>query len=113
MTVIINPTIVAEILNSLSITHIGLHSDVTGDTGLLNELNSINYARTVCSFSQPTGGARVLENTVSFTLSGGDSVSYVSYWNNNSFVMSQQTDLAVFSISGKFEVRATDTVLTL
>lgn len=114
MSLIINPAVASNILDSLSITHVGLHSGVTGSDGSLNEITSISYARQPCSFSQATNGERVLSASVNFSMSGGDSVDYISYWGGSSFILSQQlSEIATFSIAGKFEVRAGDTVITL
>lgn len=100
-------------LNVLNITHVGLHSGDSGLNGLANELTSINYVRKSCSFSTTSNGARVLETPIVFSLSGGDSVSYVSYWNGSTFMLSQQVEMVEFSIPGEFRLNDTVTAISI
>jgi hypothetical protein len=113
MNTIINTTTKNTMLNSLQITYVGLHNSSSGDDGLSNELTSVDYVRKPCSFSQSVNGVRKLESAVVFSLSGGDSVSYISYWNSIEFLLSQEVDAAEFSIAGLFNLNNITTVISL
>lgn len=101
-------------LDNLVITKIGLHSGDTGLDGLSNELISAGYSRQSCNFNLTSQlGSRTLTNDVSFSLSGGDSIRYISYWNDSTFILSQEIDVVDFAISGNFTLVSNTTVISI
>jgi hypothetical protein len=113
MNTIISPITKSTLLNSLQVTQVGLHFNDTGVTGSNNELTSVDYSRQPCSFLPANNGVRMLESTVVFSLSGNDSVVYISYWNGVEFLLSQEISAADFSIAGLFNLKKTTTVISL
>ncbi len=109
-----NITVAAKntLLDSLQITHASLHSDDPELTGA-NEISSPNYARQTIAFSASSDGTRTLQSTVVFSMTGGDNVAWVGYWDNSEFLLAQSVSAASFSIEGDYSLLAPQTVISL
>ncbi|GGP37277.1 hypothetical protein GCM10009347_01550 [Shewanella algicola] len=100
-------------LNSITPTHISLHSGDPSESGLNNEISSTHYTRQPCVFNQSLNGERVLNANVDITLSQGDSVNYIGYWNNSTFLMSESIQPILFTAVGVLTINQLSTVLKI
>lgn len=112
MTTNITDTVKNAMLDSMTITAIALHSDDPLLTGA-NELSSTNYSRQAGSFSAASAGSRQLSADTIFSLSAGDEVKWVSYWDGSTFLLAQSVNTASFSDTGNYTLLANQTVISL
>lgn len=73
-------------VNTLTITHVSLHSANPSNNGSQYELTSPMYARQPASLAATNNGVRLLNEDVIFSVTAGDQVSHIGYWNNTTFV---------------------------
>jgi hypothetical protein len=72
--------------NAITITHASLHSRNPTPDGSDGELTSPSYSRTSASLLPAVDGVRYLESDVIFSVTAGDQVAYIGYWNGSTFV---------------------------
>lgn len=97
-------------LDSLLITKCSLHSAEPGENGANNELL---VTRQDCTFSIASDGVRVLVSNVDFTVNGGDTVLFVSYWNGAVFLLAQEIPPLAYSASGNLTLVANSTMVSI
>ncbi|QYX65476.1 hypothetical protein K2227_03835 [Shewanella putrefaciens] len=97
-------------LNSIDINKVSVHE---GDPGLDGVSNELLVTRQTCSFSPATTGSRVLDNDVVFTIPAGKTVTYIGYWDDGQFLISQSIDGLSYSAAGKLILNAISTEVAL
>ncbi|MBO2563809.1 phage tail fiber protein [Shewanella algae] len=101
-----------SLLNAIGTDRVSLHSAEPDENGS-NEISSTSYSRQIASFSTANGGEIALQSDCEFSLSAGDSVQWVGYWNDGTFLMAQTVEQADFSAAGKYTLKAITTVIAI
>lgn len=100
----------SSMLNAIDINKMSVHE---GDPGVDGTSNELTVIRQTCSFSPTTAGSRILDNDVVFTIPAGKTVTYISYWDDTQFLMSQSIDGLSYSAQGKLILNAISTEVTI
>ena len=101
-------------LGALTVTHASLHSADPGPTGA-NELagGSPAYARIAPTFNTASSASRALNANLVFNAPPGSTVAYVGYWNNATFLGSDQVTSEGYSGQGTYTLLAAGTTLSI
>lgn len=94
MTTIVSESAANTALNTYQINNVSLHNDNPSTTGA-NEIDSADYARQPFTFSAASGGRRYGVADATFNLKSGDSVLWVSYWFDSTFVVAKSLTAAI------------------
>jgi hypothetical protein len=97
-------------------TRVALHS---GDPGAANaadnEISGGSYARGTVAWNAASGGEATLNGNVDISVEGGDSVTWISYWNTAGTVRYLKKDVTdePFGGAGTYRLNGTTTKLDL
>lgn len=91
-------------INAIEIDQCRLHTDNPGSNNA-HEISSNLYARQACNFRQAIPGdqgRRYLSSAVQFDLAADDTVAWVSFWHQNTFVEAHKLPIGrTFVVGGK------------
>lgn len=87
-------------LDALTITHVSLHTTDPGATGT-NEVTGGSYARKAITMAASSGGSRSASTQPVFDVPAG-TVAYVGFWNNTTFLGSDDLTTEVYAAPGTY-----------
>lgn len=99
-----------SMLATLNISHISVHSGVTGADGTENELE---VPRAIAAFSAPENGKINLTSQVTMVIPAMGIVRYIGYWNGPIFLLSQAVPEMLFSSEGNLNLLAGTTYIEI
>lgn len=97
-------------LNTITLTHVSLHTDEPGFDGTVGELD---VPRGVVVFSAASGGRIYLIDNVSISITEPVIITYIGYWNGATFVMSQPITAQDIATPSNFVLQATTTYIEI
>lgn len=96
--------LILKMVSSISINTVKLHSGNPGELGLNGEVQGGAYQAQPCSFDVGSNGALTLSDDVSFDLSEGDVVGWVSFWESGNFLVASKITEIVMSLDAKMVI---------
>lgn len=97
-------------LNTITLTHVSLHTDEPGVDGTMGE---IDVPRGVVVFSAASGGRIYLTDNVSMPITDPVTITHVGYWNGATFVLSQPITAQDITAPSNFVLQATTTYIEI
>lgn len=97
-------------LNTITLTHVSLHTDEPGADGTTGE---IGVTRGVVAFSAPADGRIALTADVTMLVSDPVTITHVGYWNETVFVLSKAIPSQVITEPSNFVLQATTTYIEI
>lgn len=102
-----------KMLDAILVNLVKLHISDPGEFGVDNEVSSVSYLPQSCIFNAAINGVRALSTDLTFSMSGGDTVRFVTYWDGDEFALSNKTDDFDYSAAGLLTLKAAATDLRL
>lgn len=98
-------TALNSMLDSLTVNTAKLHNGDPGAAGTANELTGGSYASKAVVFGAASSGIRTQSGIATFDIPAGGSVQYVTFWNNGTFLWSDQVTTENFAGAGTYALQ--------